>query len=81
MKEHKFNFWCPVEIQKSELDPITGKPKRMKLGGIASTADKDSDGEFLDPSGFDITPLVERGVVNWHHQAKNDPSAIIVRQP
>ena len=77
MKEHKFNFWCPVEIQKSELDPITGKPKRMKLGGIASTADEDSDGEFLDPSGFDITPLVERGVVNWHHQAKTDPSAII----
>lgn len=77
MEAKNFNFWCPVEIQKSELDPLTGKPKKMKLGGIASTADEDSDGEFLDPAGFDISPLVERGVVNWHHQAKNDPSAII----
>ena len=49
----------------------------MRLGGIASTSDEDSDGEFLDPKGFDIKPLMESGLVNWHHQAKGQPSAII----
>ena len=49
----------------------------MVLGGIASTADEDSDGEFLDPKGFDIKPLLESGLVNWHHQAKGQPATII----
>lgn len=71
----KFAFWCPIE-KSEDLDPTTGETI-MKLGGIASTSDEDSDGEFLDPKGFDIKPLVESGVVNWHHQAKGQPGAII----
>lgn len=70
-----FNIWCPVEISKA-IDPLTGN-SIMRLGGIASTSDEDSDGEFLDPRGFDIKPFVEKGIVNWHHQAKNSPMAII----
>lgn len=74
MAEQKFKFWCPVEISK-------GKDKDgrevMRLGGIASTMDKDADGEFLDPSGFDISDFKKSGVVNWHHQAKNSPATII----
>ena len=69
-----FKFWCPIE--KS----VTNSPdsaEQMVLGGIASTADKDSDGEYLDPNGFDITPLMNSGTVNWHHQAKGQPAAII----
>ena len=49
----------------------------MLLGGIASTADEDSDGEFLDPRGFDIKPLLKSGLVNWHHQAKTNPGTIV----
>lgn len=49
----------------------------MRLGGIASTSDEDSDGEFLDPKGFDIKPLINSGMVNWHHQAKGQPATII----
>ena len=49
----------------------------MRLGGIASTSDEDSDGEFLDPKGFDIKPLITSGMVNWHHQAKEHPDTII----
>ena len=75
MNKVKFNFWCPVDISKA-IDPSTGK-EIMRLGGIASTSDKDSDGEFLDPKGFDIKPLVEKGIVNWHHQAKDKPATII----
>ena len=73
--EDKFTFWCPLE-KAQDLDPTTGDPV-MKLGGIASTSDEDSDGEFLDPKGFDIKPLIESGMVNWHHQAKGQPATII----
>lgn len=72
---NNFNFWCPVEISKA-IDENTGE-ELMLLGGIASTADEDSDGEFLDPKGFDIRPLLKSGMVNWHHQAKTCPGTIV----
>ena len=75
MEIGNFNFWCPVEISKA-IDPNTGE-EQMLLGGIASTADEDSDGEFLDPKGFDIKPLLKSGMVNWHHQAKTCPGTIV----
>lgn len=74
-RTNNFNFWCPVEISKA-IDDKTGE-EVMLLGGIASTADEDSDGEFLDPKGFDIQPLIESGMVNWHHQAKTCPATIV----
>ena len=76
MFEEKFTFWCPLQKSEEVLDPTTGEPI-MRLGGIASTSDEDSDGEFLDPKGFDIKPLMKNGLVNWHHQAKGQPAAII----
>ena len=69
-----FKFWCPIE---KSITTATDSTEQMVLGGIASTADKDSDGEYLDPNGFDITPLMNSGTVNWHHQAKGQPAAII----
>lgn len=72
---NEFKFWCPVDIKKA-VDDKTGEDI-MLLGGIASTADEDSDGEFLDPKGFDIKPLIEKGLVNWHHQAKTNPGTIV----
>lgn len=72
-----FTFWCPIsKASERVVDPTTGE-EAMVLGGIASTADEDSDGEFLDPKGFDIKPLLESGLVNWHHQAKGQPATII----
>lgn len=76
MFQDNFNFWCPVQPLEKAIDETTGQ-EIMRLGGIASTSDEDSDGEFLDPKGFDIKPLIERGIVNWHHQAKNNPATII----
>lgn len=70
-----FKFWCPIE-KAQEIDPSDGS-EVWQLGGIASTIDKDSDGEFLDPKGFDIQPLMQSGLVNWHHQTKGQPAAII----
>lgn len=72
--KNKFEFWCPVEISKAKNDK---GEEVMRIGGIASTKDEDADGEFLDPSGFDISEFNKSGVVNWHHQAKNSPATII----
>lgn len=74
--ENSFKFWCPIEKAQETIDPTTGE-QVMRLGGIASTSDEDADGEFLDPKGFDIKPLMASGMVNWHHQAKGQPATII----
>ena len=51
----RFKFYCPTEIYKGKIDEKTGE-EEMLLGGIASTADKDADDEYLDPKGFDLGP-------------------------
>lgn len=70
----KFKFYCPAEISKAKDDNGNAV---MKMGGIASTIDEDSDGEFLDPNGFIIDEFLELGLVNWHHQAKDSPMSVI----
>lgn len=69
-----FKFYCPAEISKAK---DTEGNTVMKMGGIASTIDEDSDGEFLDPNGFIIDEFLELGLVNWHHQAKDSPMSVI----
>ena len=76
MKKDNFEFWCELNQVEKAIDEKTGE-EIMLLGGIASTADEDSDGEFLDPKGFDIRPLLKSGLVNWHHQAKTNPGTIV----
>lgn len=75
MENNKFKFFCPVGTISKAKDK-EGKSV-MRIGGIASTSDKDSDGEFLDPAGFDIADFKKSGVVNWHHQSKNSPATIV----
>lgn len=74
MKNNNFNFWTPLDIKKGK--DASGK-KVMILGGIASTIDKDSDGENIDPSGFDMGDFSNIGFVNWHHGAKDKPATVI----
>lgn len=69
-----FRFWVPIEDITKATDEKTGKTV-MRLGGLASTKRKDTDGEDLDPEGFDISYLQERGIVNWNHN--KSPEAII----
>lgn len=69
-----FRFWVPLDTIEKATDEKTGKVV-MRLGGIASTGRKDTDGEDLDPEGFDISYLKERGIVNWNHN--KSPEAII----
>ena len=74
LKEDKFNFFIPAEFEKA----TTRKGKTiMRVKGIASTADQDSEGEVLLPTGFDLSRFINYGQINWNHQGKNDPSKII----
>jgi len=71
VSSNKFKFHLPVNLIKSG----EGSEKKMVLGGIASTMDKDSDGEYLDPKGFELDYLKQYGFSNWNHS--KDPSDIV----
>lgn len=71
---NKLDFYCPLEISKAENE---NGEEVMRLKGIASTVDEDSDGEFLDPSGFVIDDFLKVGLVNWHHMSSEKPKTII----
>lgn len=73
---NNFRFFLPFEIQKSK-DENGKEVEVMKVSGIASTADRDSDEEVLDPQGFDLSYFNQHGYVNWNHQAGNNPDAVI----
>ena len=67
-----FNFWMPIDIQKS------GKGKgKMRIKGVASTADVDTDEEILEPSGFVLDRLVKSGYFNYDHRARENPQFIV----
>ena len=63
-----FKFYVPAECGLIN--------KSYYLQGIASTGSKDADGEYLDPTGFDLSYLNSVGQANWQHQSK-DPNAIV----
>ena len=76
-KEETFKFFVPIEdITKGTKKDANGNVE-MIIGGIASTPHEDSDGEFLDPNGFQLDFFKRYGFINWHHQAKGNPAAII----
>ena len=72
--DNTFKFFVPLELSKAK--DAQGN-EVMKIGGIASTPERDTDGEYLDPKGFDVSYFKNQGFFNWHHMAKSDPSAII----
>lgn len=75
MKNNKFKFFIPeVDIIKSKNEK--GEEK-LFLKGVASTTEKDTDGQILDPSGFDLSFFKNAGFINWNHLSKTDPSMII----
>lgn len=72
--KNEFKFFVPCEIEKGE--DKQGK-KIMKIKGVASTSDEDSDEETLNPSGFDLSYFKKNGFINWHHSYKEKPTAVI----
>lgn len=74
VQKNNFKFFVPLEITKGK--DKEGK-ETMRIGGIASTLDRDTDGEVLDPAGFQLDYFLKNGFINWHHQSKTNPTAII----
>lgn len=73
ISDNKFNFFVPIELEKAKDG--SGK-KLVKIKGICSSMTEDSDGETLDPTGFDFAPLIQKGFLNWNHQASKTSKAI-----
>ena len=69
-----FNFFIPANFEKAK----TKKGEEiMRVKGIASTADTDSEGEVLLPIGFELDRFLSYGNINWNHMGKSDPGKII----
>ena len=46
-----------------------GEDGDWKITGLASTASKDLQGEVIDQSGLDMTPIeMKKGIFNWDHK-------------
>ncbi|HEY6437879.1 MAG TPA: hypothetical protein VIY47_14910, partial [Ignavibacteriaceae bacterium] len=76
--EEKFSIFIPLEMEKSGK---TGEERydNMKFKGIASNPNlgDDKQGQWLDPSGFDLNDFIKSGTFNWHHRWKDKPTAIV----
>lgn len=72
--QNKFNFFVETELHKGKSE--TGEDV-VFIDGIASSTSEDSDGEFLKPSGYNLLPLLERGLINYNHQGSKDSNANI----
>ena len=51
--------------------------EKMTIAGVASTTDRDADGEVIDPNGMELQYFLQKGHINWEHLGHYDPSAII----
>lgn len=78
MSEDKFSIFIPLEIEKGSG---TGEDRyaNMKIKGIASNPNQgmDKQGQWLDPSGFDLSDFVKSGHLNYHHLWKDKPLTIV----
>lgn len=59
-KDGNFKFWYPAQIQK-------GSDGKRWVQGIASTEDKDLQGEVVKQDGLDLSYYLTRGFLNWDH--------------
>lgn len=79
---NKFNFFVDCEVggecNLSKAKKSKGDyPKELIIKGLASTNSKDSDGEELEPSGFELQRFLKSGFLNLEHKSKEDLKYII----
>jgi hypothetical protein len=74
VNKNSFKFWVPCDVIKSK--DKDGK-EEMIMQGVASTGDKDSQEQYLNPKGFNLDYFKRAGTINWHHQTKEQPKTII----
>lgn len=71
MNDNNFKFFLPADIEKAKNGEGI---EIMRVKGIASTANTDSQNEALSPSGMDLKDFKW---INWNHHGSKDPSTII----
>jgi hypothetical protein len=72
-KENKFRFYVGID----DIVKASDEEGEMIVEGVASTESEDADGEVLLPEGFNVDYFLKSGFINWHHQSKSTPGAII----
>lgn len=81
LEKPDFRFYVPIDdklIEKAaNKTEKTGRYDKMQIEGIASSNDEDSDEEILEPKGFDLSRFLKIGYINWDHQLKTDPTALL----
>lgn len=65
--DNKFNCFIPIEFEKAKSNKPEDKYKNMVFWSMASDNSEDSDGETLEPSGYDIKSFIDRGLINLEH--------------
>ena len=64
----------PADFEKAK--DRNGK-QLMRVKGVASTNDQDSEGETLEPVGYELDRFLRYGFINYNHLAKSDAAKII----
>lgn len=72
--EDDFRFFTEVEIEKSKN--AEGK-EELRIKGVASTRDVDSDQEILEPTGYILSKFLDSGFLNYNHRSSTDPTSIV----
>lgn len=80
MMDNKFNFFVGLDIDddiyKAAQEASDDKRyDNMTIYGMASDSSQDSDGEYMEPDGFDIKEFLKSGLLNLEHftSRKGDP--------
>ncbi len=66
----EFNFYLPMQaefIEKSIVGGNDSDPKSWKVGGVASSADEDLEGETVSVPGIKYDYFLKYGLLNWNH--------------
>lgn len=69
-----FSYSTTVDIIKAKGDNKNGD---MLMKGVASTPSQDTQGDTLDPKGFELSYFLKSGLINWNHEWKANPMSII----
>lgn len=62
-----FNFCIPIDIIKNDSSPSTSVTEEWRIGGYASTANEDRQGDEILQRGLDISDFVNHGWFNFDH--------------
>jgi len=67
--KNNFRFYVPLDvIEKGQKVGTDGKSVEvMKVRGVASTVDEDTDGDILIPDGFNLDYFLKAGFINYNH--------------